>query len=460
MSSANLVALASTSAFVSSLFPFTRAFSFNIDNSPTQCGDLQISITGSDGTPPYRALILPFGGSPLKNAVEVRTIIDHEFDDGATSTSFQLNYPALSQFVVVVSDSKEFGSGGTSAAATVVDSDDSSCYNSSATTSVTPNFYYFLDPDNQFVQCTTSRIWWDPSSVKGTPTFYGVIPGGDSFNISFTSTTQKANEGTGFDWVPAIRGGTTLMVGAGDDRGLGSGGSVTYIVSSGNGNTTCLNSDSPSSTAGSPAGGSYPTSTSEAEAKHSSSNAGPIAGGVVAALVVICAFILVLIFLRRRKKQAAQNKEKPDLFMDNERPTSAQEGEIARLAPPEPYIVPSEPARSEWGAESSTGAPTSSYGYGIGTGAAAAAATASSSNAFDRRYSVFSESIEQDHLRPGTPQTTASSSMMGSGRKGAPPVLRPVNIIQHEDAGAPPPDGEGEPETIELPPAYTNIHQG
>ena len=378
---------------------------------------------------------------------------------------FFCNTDILSQ----VSDSQEFGSGGTSSAASVVDSDDSSCFNASATTSVTPSFYYHLDPDNQFVQCTTSRIWWDPSTVEGTPTFYGVIPGGDSFNITFSNTTQKANEGTGFDWIPPIRGGTTLMIGAGDNRGLGSGGSVTYIVSSGNSNSTCLNSDSPSSTAGSPAGGSYPTSTAEAENSNSSSssNAGPIAGGVVAALVVICAFVLVLVFLRRRKKQAAQNKEKPDLFMDNERPASAQDGEIARLAPPEPYIVPSEPAGSEWGAESSVGVPTSSYGYGIGTGAAAAAAASgrNTPSAYDRRHSIFSDSTEQDHLRPGTPQTMASGSMMGSsmmtgsGRKGAPPVLRPVNIIQHEDAGAPPP-ADADPETIELPPAYTNIRQG
>jgi hypothetical protein len=37
--------------------------------------------------------------------------------------------------------------------------------------------------------------------------------------------------------------------------------------------------------------------------------------------------------------------------------------------------------------------------------------------------------------------------------------LRPVNIIQHDDAGdAAEGEGEGE-ETIELPPAYTNIRK-
>ena len=37
----------------------------------------------------------------------------------------------------------------------------------------------------------------------------------------------------------------------------------------------------------------------------------------------------------------------------------------------------------------------------------------------------------------------------------APPSFRPVNIVQHEDAG--PSGGPEEAETIELPPAYTNI---
>lgn len=37
-----------------------------------------------------------------------------------------------------------------------------------------------------------------------------------------------------------------------------------------------------------------------------------------------------------------------------------------------------------------------------------------------------------------------------------PPAFRPVNIIQHDDAG--PQEGQGiEPETIELPPAYNKI---
>ena len=36
--------------------------------------------------------------------------------------------------------------------------------------------------------------------------------------------------------------------------------------------------------------------------------------------------------------------------------------------------------------------------------------------------------------------------------------LRPINIIQHDDAGpSEPKEEEGDPETIELPPAYTAV---
>ena len=58
------------------------------------------------------------------------------------------------------------------------------------------------------------------------------------------------------------------------------------------------------------------------------------------------------------------------------------------------------------------------------------------------------------------PQMSASTTAAGTNpRKSAPPgQMRPVNIIQHDDAG--PSEGLAsidEPETIELPPAYTNI---
>lgn len=69
--------------------------------------------------------------------------------------------------------------------------------------------------------------------------------------------------GTGFQWTPSVRAGTTLIVVSGDDRGLGTGGSGLYTVSAGlYPNSSCITNASPSSTAGSPAGGAYPTNAS------------------------------------------------------------------------------------------------------------------------------------------------------------------------------------------------------
>ena len=75
------------------------AYSFNIDNTPRQCEDLTVSITGS-GQPPYTLLVIPFGPTPLNTSKEVRRIIQKNFTDN--SITFPLNYPVSSQFIVQV----------------------------------------------------------------------------------------------------------------------------------------------------------------------------------------------------------------------------------------------------------------------------------------------------------------------------------------------------------------------
>jgi hypothetical protein len=79
------------------------AWIWTFQNTPQQCQDLTIAITGSDGVPPYRVLIVPAGASPLPNNVEVRRIMDEPFSGNSTSVTFKLDYPANSQLVAVVS---------------------------------------------------------------------------------------------------------------------------------------------------------------------------------------------------------------------------------------------------------------------------------------------------------------------------------------------------------------------
>lgn len=83
--------------------PLTLAYTWSFQNTPQQCNNLTIAISGDDGKPPYRVLIIPFGPTPLPNAVEARKILDVGFADGAKSVSFVLKFPENSQFVAVVS---------------------------------------------------------------------------------------------------------------------------------------------------------------------------------------------------------------------------------------------------------------------------------------------------------------------------------------------------------------------
>jgi len=86
-----------------SLLPQANAYAWSFQQPPQQCTNLSIAVTGNDGQPPYRVLILPFGPSPLAKNVEARKIMDIPFPSGQNRVQFQLNYPANSQFVAVVS---------------------------------------------------------------------------------------------------------------------------------------------------------------------------------------------------------------------------------------------------------------------------------------------------------------------------------------------------------------------
>ncbi|THG96633.1 hypothetical protein EW026_g5230 [Hermanssonia centrifuga] len=410
----------------------SSAFSFNFESTPRQCQTLSISITGS-GQPPYSVLILPFGPSPLANNTEVRKIFQSNFTGDSTSHSFLLSYPESSQFVAVVSDSTGFGSGGTSGAVAVLSSNDSSCYN--VNQGVQPDFFYSLVP-NSLTQCAATRIWWDPTAgVQGTPSFQGVIPGGQSFIVPQGSLTTVAEQGLGFNWSPSVRAGTTMVFVASDDRGPGTGGSSTYIVNFGD--NGCLNDQSPSSTAGNPAGGSYPTSTSGAGIGNSDTHhtdVGAIVGGVIGGLVgLVSILLIVLFFIRRNRFHKSQNSRPVDLLNDQEG-DGEPDGNLPQYYRPEPFIVPDPTVSSSYGGDPETRTTTGLRPSLDGRS----------------RYS----GTTADLLRPDTPDRSATSGSTAYMRKSpAPPSFRPVNIIQHDDAGP----SEDAPETIELPPAYTHI---
>ncbi|KAF7344599.1 hypothetical protein MSAN_01942000 [Mycena sanguinolenta] len=440
---ANLVA----AVLVLAVPALVDAYSWSFNSQPTQCGNVSITVSG--GTPPYQVLVVPYGSSPLPNNIEARKIQD-EGPFSSADISFKLNFPENSQFVAVMTDSTGFASGGTSVGVLVGSSGDASCFDASQ--NVQPEFVYSIVPGGVITQCEPTRIWWDPNAgVQGTPKFQGVIPGGISFEIPQGPITQVAEEGTGFNWTAPLRGMTTFLLVAGDDRGNGTGGSTLYIVSSGtNNDNSCLNSTSPSSTAGSPAGGMYPTgsgggtsstgssgsgSTGTSNSNKSSTNIGAIVGGVVGGVALLIAAALVaLFFMRRRRLQNKNEKFRPDLLTADEGDdhTGAPRNELPQFYQPEPFMV----ADPTIGDRSSVGGLTAD----------------GRTDSQGRPLSMLTSE------RSGTPDP--STSVSGRTGKSAPMrQMRAVNVIQHADAGPSMAPGEEEAETVELPPAYTNIRK-
>jgi hypothetical protein len=76
-------------------------------------------------------------------------------------------------------------------------------------------------------------------------------------------------------------------------------------------------------------------------------------------------------------------------------------------------------------------------------------------------YTSTSRSGTPDLLGFGLGSAGAGSTTSSGGRKGALRQMRPVNVIQHDDAGPSMPlaQEDEETETVELPPAYTNLRK-
>lgn len=171
----------------------------------------------------------------------------------------------------------------------------------------------------------------------------------------------------------------------------------------------------------------------------SHSNVGAIVGGTVGGVVGLAALILALIFWRRRSNFHKQQKDGPvDLLREGDDDDHHEAGQLPRYYEPEPFMVPDPTVAS-----SSAGDPSMS---------AYNAPSASLRPSGERRASHYSGT---EAGRSATPDGVSAGGSTYMRKSPLPPVFRPVNIVQHEDAG--PGEDEEHAETIELPPAYTNI---
>ncbi|QRV90874.1 SKG6 domain protein [Ceratobasidium sp. AG-Ba] len=137
---------------------------------------------------------------------------------------------------------------------------------------------------------------------------------------------------------------------------------------------------------------------------------------------------------------------KPDLIDPSEdRPVARQDQQLPRFYEPEPFIMPDAITNPETASLHSAheGQPRTSMSTATGVLGGHA-----------RAPSRLSVTTLSDVGGPGPASTS------GRSKSGMPPsAFRPVNFIQHEDAGDVPAAADQEPETVELPPAYTDFRK-
>ena len=186
---------------------------------------------------------------------------------------------------------------------------------------------------------------------------------------------------------------------------------------------------------------SEPSSVSDTHypSQHHTSST-PNTGGVVGGVTLILVVLLIALFFWRRSRLQNTPKDHPvNLLMGDEGdgPSDSQmrEANPPSFYQPEPFLVPD---------RTSTGR-TSFQGGQPGAEAGA--------------FGAYRDDDEHSNSRRSSevPPMSIAASSRKSGTLLRP--MRPVNIIQHDDAGPSEPDtrADDEPETIELPPAYTHI---
>lgn len=157
--------------------------------------------------------------------------------------------------------------------------------------------------------------------------------------------------------------------------------------------------------------------------------------------MALASLIVIFYFWRRRRHGHASGKERPlDLLHDpsdgGHDGVDDADGGLPQYYQPEPFILPDPTAPSTVGGDDAGGLRPST----------------------DRRQSRLSATSMSSSAQMLEVGTASGSGAGVSARKSpAPPTFRPVNIIQHDDAGPQEQETQQEPETIELPPAYNKI---
>jgi hypothetical protein len=148
----------------------------------------------------------------------------------------------------------------------------------------------------------------------------GLIPGGESFVLS-------APTGPNYTWIADIAAGTQVIFYMMDSQGRQGGVSPIYTVQP-LANTSCLNVNSPSSTA------SAPSQTSSQSSNASTVQVGIIAGAAVGGVVLLVVLIIVGIWCIRRAS-SRQSRSKDDGYgIKHDLPSHQRDGSHIPLMQP------------------------------------------------------------------------------------------------------------------------------
>ncbi|KAG8692166.1 hypothetical protein FRC08_009972 [Ceratobasidium sp. 394] len=361
------------------------AFSF-VFTAPIQCGDL--TVTWAGGTAPYYLTITPLFSTPQN--ITIPSSAYNGTYGSYTTTLRATGRESQRRFLLTMSDATGFGTGGTSGLLTAgVDSKSQSCN----TTDPGTDFTYQLNTALQ--QCRPYR-WEGYTGAVQPITIYGLIPLGKTFILS-------PPEGDSYTWNANVASGTNIVFIMVDSQGRQGGSSDLYTVSASD-DSSCINANSPGSTAQSTAtatASSSPTSSPSGTTNNATVIGGSIAGGAVF-LIALASLIWFLLQRNRQRRRHdgdessvegmnKRNGRSVDLIPDNQSGHSRPGAQYPLPSPhtgdplqghgrsvydPDPYVLPppSESqgyftAADEDQGEGTSGAPGSpQHARGLSTG--------------------------------------------------------------------------------------------
>ncbi|KAJ7783713.1 hypothetical protein DFH07DRAFT_1054901 [Mycena maculata] len=409
----------------------TSTFSFT-STTPTQCDDLEISWTGGSGSGYYLSIL------PVFDVLRNISIPSTAFSNGKGIFSTTMPFNETDRIALTMSDSSGFGAGGSTTLLTVGKSLGGSCNTSS------PGVAFSFALNEALQQCQPYEFSdYIETGAVAPVTIYGVIPGGDSFVLN------PPNGPKTFDWTADVFNGTQIIFSM-VDANLRQGGSFLNTVAI-SGDSSCINSTSPSSTIN-PSASSTSSASSSASSTSSnggSTSTGAIAGSVLGALLFLAVLVtLGLFFLRQRQERKRARLAGVSEFRRSSRPMDS-ELDVSNI---HPFIPPSNSVT-----------PTSSLFQGQDH------LSLSGSSRPPAHYQPHSEYLSSripQHENPfaGTShdadidpfmEQTVSDTVSGGRRKSGMSAYTNYTasrFVLHTDAEDIPPNEEG---VVELPPQYS-----